>query len=269
MNIQQPLGFSSKLNRNSDAWINGEQPDGFKFIELVAEYQPSENDEIKEQCLQRYREDYERANQQDLKVWSVHLPYGAHLDLTVDSDRSEEIVRNFAVYVDQTIAMGTHCYVVHVFQPEPLEFTDRNPLLQRANHNIKLLGEYIASKGAILAVEALPRTNLGNTSDECLRMIQGTAAGICLDVNHLLIENHHQFISAAYPHICTVHLSDYDFVDEKHWVPGEGKLDWKNLLALFQESGYNGPLMFEVTSHKNGEKLFLKDIRDGFLKAIK
>ena len=47
--------------------------------------------------------------------------------------------------------------------------------------------------------------------------------------------------------IVTVHISDYDFINERHWLPGEGKNDWNALFAKFQEIDYNGVWMYEVS----------------------
>ncbi len=45
--------------------------------------------------------------------------------------------------------------------------------------------------------------------------------------------------------IFTLHLSDYDGVDEKHWVPGEGVIDWTAFMRALHEIGYTGPFNFE------------------------
>ena len=49
--------------------------------------------------------------------------------------------------------------------------------------------------------------------------------------------------------ILTVHISDYDFIDERHWLPGEGKNDWNAILAALQAVGYAGPFMYEVRAY--------------------
>lgn len=268
MKSKWKLGFSSAVNLTSGAWKNGELPEGFDYVELAAWYHPQENDNIRAKCLRTFQEEYELACRQNLKVWSVHLPYGGGLDLTVEDDRSDEIFENFIYYVNHAIPVVPACFVVHVFTLEPFEPEDRDAVVRQTNKNIRRLAEYIASKGSVLAVEALPRTNLGNTVGECLQLIEGTKAEICLDVNHLTKETHREFFQTAYKHVKTVHLSDYEFADEKHWVPGEGTLDWKELLALFDEYGYKGPLMFEVKHHKSGAPVFLRDIREEFYKAI-
>ncbi len=46
--------------------------------------------------------------------------------------------------------------------------------------------------------------------------------------------------------IITTHISDYDFIDEKHWLPGEGKVDWEAMISKFEEIGYKGVWMYEV-----------------------
>ena len=45
--------------------------------------------------------------------------------------------------------------------------------------------------------------------------------------------------------IKTVHLSDYDFVDERHLLPGTGQIDWQPLWNGIRLNGYDGILMFE------------------------
>ena len=46
--------------------------------------------------------------------------------------------------------------------------------------------------------------------------------------------------------IVTIHVSDYDLLDEKHWLPGEGKADWKGIITTLREIGYKGPWLYEL-----------------------
>ena len=54
------------------------------------------------------------------------------------------------------------------------------------------------------------------------------------------------FVRAVGKKIVTTHVSDYDFVDEKHWLPGEGKVDWQALVQALKDVGYNGPWLYEI-----------------------
>ena len=46
--------------------------------------------------------------------------------------------------------------------------------------------------------------------------------------------------------IITLHVSDYDFVDERHLLPGEGKNPWGEILRALEEVGYDGRFTYEV-----------------------
>ena len=46
--------------------------------------------------------------------------------------------------------------------------------------------------------------------------------------------------------IITVHISDYDKVNERHWLPGEGVIDWQGVLNALNEIGYKGIWLYEI-----------------------
>ena len=171
--------------------------------------------------------------------------------------------------MDATIDMQARCYVTHAHgRSENILLEERGKLLDNANTNVKILAKYISDRGSILAVEGLPRTCIGNTAKECQQIIQGTTAKICFDVNHMMHDTHENFSRCFTGEIATVHLSDYEFEDEKHWVPGDGKINWKEILQLLKTSGYQGPMMFEVKYRKDGKTPTLQDVKKGFYDAI-
>ena len=69
---------------------------------------------------------------------------------------------------------------------------------------------------------------------------------VCFDTNHLLLESHADFIGALGDRIATVHLSDYDGRDERHWLPGKGVIDWPALCRSLRRAGYLGVYIFAV-----------------------
>ena len=42
-------------------------------------------------------------------------------------------------------------------------------------------------------------------------------------------------------------MSDFDFVDEKHWLPGEGKIGWNELIAALNDVKCTVPFMYELS----------------------
>ena len=96
-------------------------------------------------------------------------------------------------------------------------------------------------------MEDLPRTCLGNTADNILRLISANdKLRVCFDTNHLLTDDNVHFIEKVGSKIITLHVSDYDFTDEKHWLPGEGLNDWNAIYAALQKVNYGGVWMYEI-----------------------
>ena len=82
----------------------------------------------------------------------------------------------------------------------------------------------------------------------------------CFDTNHLLQEDPLVFIEALKEKIVTLHVSDYDFINERHWLPGDGLLDWKAVMKKLDEIGYRGVFMYETGKTKqraDGEERIL------------
>ena len=84
---------------------------------------------------------------------------------------------------------------------------------------------------------------------------------ICVDVNHFLQEPAEAGVLALGNRIVTTHISDHDYENERHWLPGEGKIDWNALLAAFESIGYQGVFNYEVSNtpaeiKANYEQLF-------------
>jgi sugar phosphate isomerase/epimerase len=65
------------------------------------------------------------------------------------------------------------------------------------------------------------------------------------------------FVEAIGSRIITLHVSDYDFIDERHLLPGEGKNDWAAIVDALERADYAGPWMYEVGSLG---KVTLKDL---------
>ncbi|MCI8601130.1 MAG: sugar phosphate isomerase/epimerase [Oscillospiraceae bacterium] len=189
---------------------------------------------------------------QDLKAGglaptSFHLPFNNSWDISAEDDAVREKALTGLCALLQW--MGSHNIPIAVLHPsyEPISDESRPARLRHAAASIKMLGEEGKKLGIRIAVEDLPRSCLGNCADELLFLTDyGRHAGICFDVNHLLKESHKEFVEKVGPYIITTHLSDYDRLDEKHWLPGDGCIDWKQLKALLDAAGYQGRYLFEL-----------------------
>ncbi len=190
-----------------------------------------------------------------LSVWSLHLPFSAVWDIsaptfreTVDSDI--ELMRAAAL-------MGAKVAVVHP-SFEPIENGDRPLRFERARISICRLSGAAQAFGMTLGVENLPRTCLGNTSEEMCRLLTDTGAHFLFDTNHSLSEDNVHFLRTMLnAGFCPVslHISDYDFVDERHDLPGTGVNRWHELLELLRSGRYAGPALYEIRHVVNEHRI--------------
>lgn len=181
-----------------------------------------------------------------IELWSYHLPfYGVDPSSPNRALRSHTI-EVFSEMIRKASDIGLDKFVIHA-SSEPIADEQREEHLRYSMESLNILAELAHQNGACIAVEDLPRTCLGNTAEEMLRLLSANdKLKVCFDTNHLLKDNNIHFMDKLADKIVTVHISDYDFVDEKHWLPGEGKVDWNMLLAKFQEIGYDGVWLYEV-----------------------
>lgn len=153
--------------------------------------------------------------------------------------------------MEQSARWGAKGAVLHgSAEPVPLESEPRKLRLEHARESTAFLDEKAAEFGLFLAIEDLPRSCLGSNIREMEAILGNSAASICFDVNHLLQDSHQAFLEALGSRIKTLHLSDYDFIDECHWLPGDGKIDWPGLMAGLEAAGYEGPLLFEISRRR-------------------
>jgi sugar phosphate isomerase/epimerase len=185
-----------------------------------------------------------QAEETGIELWSVHLPYNA-----LENGRHvERFVRSIKV-IDAAAKAGFKVITIHPSY-EGIQSHRREEKLKDAIVNIKIIAEYCRSRGLIPAVEDLPRSCLGHNTDEMLKILEGCPeAMVTFDTNHILVENNDDnlsFIRAIGPRIVSTHISDYDLEHEKHWIPFDGKNDWKNIVKLLEEAGYTGPFLYEI-----------------------
>ena len=182
-----------------------------------------------------------------VKIWSVHLPYSKHIDISlVDSAKRANAVNYVREMMKAAGVFKAGRFVLHPSYDSVVP-DDRAERIECCRASIAELAPVAAELGAILCIENLPRTCLGRNGQEMMKIIEGfDNVGICFDVNHLLYQNHADFLaSIAKGSIKTVHISDYNFTDERHLIPGVGHIEWAPVWKGIKDNGYKGVMMFE------------------------
>lgn len=188
-----------------------------------------------------------------IQVWSVHMAWSNTVDISTlnEEDRANTIETHIEV-MKLLAPLNVQKYVIHP-SAEPVTDEDRSERLQNSINSLKILSKEAQRHSGKIALEVMPRTLLGNTSDELLYIINEVDKGleICFDTNHVLQESPEEFVRKAGSLITTLHVSDYDAVDERHWMPGRGVINWNQVIHELVKIGYEGPWMYEVVRRES------------------
>ncbi len=199
----------------------------------------------------RWKELQALSERYGVEVRSVHLPFLPFEvnDLSsLDASVRANTVSAHAELLARASDAGTRVAVVHP-SAEPIPASERAERLKCVQESLALLAEFAAACGVVVAVEDLPRTCIGSTLEEMSFLLEADERlRLCFDTNHLLggPDRNPAYIRALGRRFVTLHVSDYDFVDERHLLPGEGLNDWPTLVSLLEDAGYGGPFLYEV-----------------------
>ena len=189
------------------------------------------------------------ARAEGILPWSFHLrfwPFEAYTIELPDDAARKKAVDYAALWIRRAGAAGFRYAVIHP-SGEPIADADRETAMQNAEESLRILAGVARKSGITLAVENLPRTCLAKNSAELLRLVAvDPDLRICFDTNHLLCEPTLDFMDAVKEKLVTLHVSDYDFVNERHWLPGDGRIDWRALMHKLDEIGYTGVFLYET-----------------------
>ena len=190
-----------------------------------------------------------------VELRSIHLPFGQRLDVSREDIWAQQTVDVNLALIDAAHRAGVPLAVIHP-SSEPIKDEDRPKRLEISKRNLSYLAKRTAGYGMKLCVEDLPRTCLGRTSDDINYLIADDPDLWCVfDTNHLLMQDNAEFVKAVGSKIVALHVSDYDFIDERHVIPFDGKNDWKGIIEALEQAGYPGDWTYELKRGWTPEQL--------------
>ena len=234
------IGLSiSKENMNSP-FFEECAASGIDCIELSPTAEENPGLEVAAICA-----DMRRAG---VEPWSYHLPFSPFEELDISMPKLVPYsLALLTEYIRRAGDAGIVNYVLHS-SGEPIDDSERRMRMETAKESLYKLSEVARAAGGRLLVENLPRTVLGKNSDELLELISvHPDMRVVFDTNHLLAEDPIEFIKKVGAKIVSTHVSDYDKIDEKHWLPGEGVTDFYAIFSALRDIGYSGPWLYELS----------------------
>ena len=190
------------------------------------------------------------ADKYGVTLRTFHLPFKTHGGISHDisnPELCEEAVADLKRHIDIGVGIGVKIFVLHTSGPKvPVE--ERRVWMETCKRNLAELVEYADKLGAVIALENMTHQCLGNTIDEfCELVFSHPKTRVCFDINHLLYESPGEFIRRIGKRLITTHVSDCNLEVEQHKLPGEGKIDFWEVLSALVETGYDGPWVYEVS----------------------
>ena len=205
-------------------------------------------------------------------IFSAHAPFGGQLDLSsLDGEIRRAGVNVCISTADFLSELGGKTLVVHS-SPYFDDLSQRAERLAGCAGSIAEIADYCRGLGISVAVELLAGSQLGNTGQELLYLLGAVDRpnlGVCLDVNHVFPAD--DLISTVHllgAHIITLHISDYDGILEKHWLPTHGMIDWAGLIRALREVGYPGPFMYEARKKATDVREMVTLIEENYRKVM-
>jgi sugar phosphate isomerase/epimerase len=182
---------------------------------------------------------------------TVHANFGGSLDISSrDPALRSAGIRAFSAALDLARRMGAEIVVVHS-SSEPIPDEARAARMEQAKRSVQTLADMAGDAGCGIALELLPRTCLGHSVAELLSLLEDAdagTAGVCLDTNHLMADFAAlpEVVRSLGPRLIALHFSDYDGVDERHWPPLRGVINWPAFLSALRDVHFPGPLNYEA-----------------------
>jgi len=218
------------------------QNNGIRFMELTG----CRTDEFDGFEI-RSKEIFKTASDFGVTIRSVHLPFYPTID------PASEIESRRKLFVDMQSELikicadrGAQIAVVHP-SSEPYTEEKRAKNLEFAIDSLGNINEVAKANGIKLAVENLPRSCIARDCIEIRKISEALPdAYFCFDSNHSLIDSNLDIITAMGSRIIATHISDYEFIDEMHLFPGEGKCRWQDIMKKLEEVGYSGTWNYEI-----------------------
>ncbi|MGB1873633.1 MAG: sugar phosphate isomerase/epimerase family protein [Akkermansiaceae bacterium] len=205
-----------------------------------------------------------------IEPFSFHAPFADHIDITsLDEEQRKNSVRELIKACEAAAELGVRHMVLH---PGP-EREGRPPAeeffyhLEKACEGVNEVARRCEELGMSLLLEnMLPHLLFGRIQD--MLYILGAARsqniGTCLDTGHAhLAGDLPMAMHKLSCHLRMVHINDNKGDWDGHLPPGEGHIDWKDVMTQLERNAFRGGLILELSNrHGNDYDKLMQEARD-------
>lgn len=184
-----------------------------------------------------------------LDAVAIHAPFGGLLDLA-DPNSHHRVAAIGAILTAGAALkkLGGRVLVVH---PSDLERArhDAGSRLEDCARSLRALGESCRQEGLTLVVETPLPHLIGGRPDEFRWLLSqiDPATRVCLDTGHTALGGFwRDFVNVADGLAIHVHAHDNHGHRDDHLPPGDGRIDWREIVGTLADAGFDGCFMLEL-----------------------
>ena len=218
----------------------------------------------------------ESAKKCGVTVSSFHVPFSCEISFShPDENQRRKAVETIKRAISSAAKIGIKTMVMHPSGAHYESYPVRSALLSQSKNHVGEVYSHCESLGVTLAVENLTGRGVCGTPSEMIAMLSAYPnLKVCFDTNHCTHLSPEDYLDALIKadmqgRIAAVHISDYDLAEEKHRLPGDGKINWEKVLSKLEELDFDGVFMYEVSKAMDREELYTPQmVADNFREII-
>jgi sugar phosphate isomerase/epimerase len=190
-----------------------------------------------------------------LEAVAIHAPFGGLLDLAEPNPHHRVAAIGAILTAAAAIKnLGGRIVVVH---PSDLERARHDAASRLADcaRSLRDLGESCRQEGLTLAVETPLPHLVGGHPDEFRWLLSqiDPATRVCLDTGHTTLGGHwRDFVNVADGRAIHVHAHDNHGHRDDHLPPGDGRIDWQEIVRTLAAASFDGCFMLELGCPRDG-----------------
>lgn len=200
--------------------------------------------------------------EEDVRAVSLHAPFefrGEKLSAEAAWSAWEELM---ALVLENGRYLEVGFLVVHpvlVWSPSDPSQGDRE-VVGCQEYSLKRVARLAGRHGIRIALENLDSKTVPDVASptELVKLVHRLGednVGVCFDTGHCLVSGLDPFreMEHCIGQVYSFHIHENDGVEDLHWVPGRGPIDWSRFLDKLRTFRYEGTFILELWCGEDSE----------------
>lgn len=215
-------------------------------------------------------------NSLHLKVHSLHAPFSGVDIASLDERKRQSSLELIKKTVEYCSKIEGEIVIIHPCSTEmPGDAQGYSIVKNKTEDSLFSLTTFAEKLGIRIAVENSCNTRGWRFGTEVSELSQLASKannphlGLCLDIGHVFVGRKNVSLSKAVfacgKDLIALHIQDTDGKKDRHWLPGEGIINWAQFLKDLTFIGYQGALTLEISgspefAEKNVDNVLFRGI---------